>query len=389
VSNYPRRPPRPIHPARQYFSDEDIAFIEKETGRLLRERVTLGPWVDKFERLGAVAAGTKHGVAVNNCTTALEIILRAAGIGPGDEVVVPPQTFIATAFAVIHAGARPVFCEINPSTHSLDPQGLAAKVTAKTRGVILVHMGGLITPDLPAIERVCRERSLALIEDCAHAHGASKGGRRAGSIGIAGAFSYYATKVLTTGEGGLITTNDDELAKEIRCYQARGQDLSVHEEEVFIRAGRSCRMTAFSGLCGVTQYRRLEEFVARRNRTATIYDRALESDTHGVERLLFPSDTRHSYWKYSFNLPAEMSREDLQRLLAKDYGVPLTWSYWPPVHLMPIMRKLFGGRPGDLPTSEAVMKRNVSLPMHAALDDRDATYVAESFVDAYRRMRKL
>jgi perosamine synthetase len=388
VTGYPRQPPRPIQPARQHFSDEDIAFIANETGRLLRERITVGPWVEEFERLGAASAGTKHGLAVNNCTTALEIILRAAGIGPGDEVVVPPQTFIATAFAVIHAGARPVFCEINPRTHCVDAQDLAAKVTAKTRGVILVHMGGLITPDLPAIERVCRERGLALIEDCAHAHGASKSGRPAGSIGIAGAFSYYATKVLTTGEGGLITTNDDELAKELRCYQARGQDLSVHDEEVFIRAGRSCRMTAFSGLCGVTQYKRLEEFVGRRNRTAAIYDRALEADAPGVERLPVPADTRHSYWKYSFNLPAEVSREDLQRLLAKDYRVPLTWSYWPPVHLMPVMRRLFGCKPGDLPASEAVMRRNASLPMHAALDDRDACYVAESFVDAYRRMRK-
>jgi dTDP-4-amino-4,6-dideoxygalactose transaminase len=148
-------------------------------------------------------------------------------------------------------------------------------------------------------------------------------------------------------------------------------------------------MTAFSGLCGVTQYKRLKEFVARRNRTAAIYDRALESEAPGVERLLVPSDTHHSYWKYSFNLPARVSREDLQRLLAKDYEVPLTWSYWPPVHLMPIMRKLYGGRSGDLPTSEAVMKRNASLPMHAGLDDQDATYIAESFVDAYRRMRKL
>ncbi len=384
---YPRKPPRPIQPARQLFPDEDIAFIQGETARLLRERVTLGPWVEQFERLGAASAGTKHGLAVNNCTTALEIILRSIGVGPGDEVVVPPQTFVATAFAVLHAGARPTFCEINPKTHCLDPKSLAATITPKTRAAILVHMGGLVTPDLPEIERVCKARGIALVEDCAHAHGSQKGGRPAGSIGVAGAFSYYATKVLTAGEGGLITTNDDKLAEVLRCYQARGQDLSVHDEEVFIRPGRSCRMTAFSGLCGVTQYKRLDEFVARRNRTAGLYDHALQAGAPAVELLPVPQDTRHSYWKYTMNLPKGVSRLDLQALLAKDYGVPLTWSYWPPVHLMPVMKDLCGGKPGDLPITEDIMSRNVSLPMHAALDDNDATYIADAFVDAFGRMR--
>jgi perosamine synthetase len=387
MSAYPRTPPRPLQPARQFFFEEDIAFILAETGRILRERITMGPWVEELERLGAEAAGTRHGIAVNNGTTALEIILRALPLGPGDEVLVPTQTFVATALAVLHAGARPVPCEIDPATHCLSPAGIEARIGPRTRAAILVHYGGLITPDLEAIEDICRARRLALVEDCAHAHGARRGDRLAGSIGIAGAFSFYATKVVTAGEGGLITTNDDALAKVMRSYQARGQDLAVRDEEIFVHPGRSCRMTAFSGLCGTVQYRRLEELLARRARVVAMYDQAVRAAAPDVEIVGAPPGTRHSYWKHTMNLPPGVSRAALRDLLARDYGVPLGWSYWPPVHLQPVFANLFGHRAGELPVSEEVMRRNVSLPMHAGLDEGDARYVADSFLDAFGRLR--
>ncbi len=377
---------RKINSAQHYFAPEDIDYITAQVPEILRTRLTQGQRVKAFEAAARAAIGSRYAVAANTCTSALEMTMRALGIGPGDEVIVPPQTFIATAFAVVHSGATPIFADIRKETHCLDPEDVARRITPNTKAVILVHMAGLITPDLPALQDLCRRHSLALIEDAAHAHGASKGGKMAGTLGTAGCFSYYATKVIAAGEGGIISTDDDALHETLRSYQWRGQDLSVKDEEVFIYAGRNVRMTEFSALCGIVQYQRLEEFVARRNRVAEIYTARLREALPEVVPVAVPEDTRHSYWKYIVNLPERVSRRELQRHMKARYDLPINWSYYPPVHLMPVFRTLYGFTEGHLPVAEQVLQHNVNLPMHAALSDDDAEYVMDTFIEGYKAL---
>jgi len=178
-----------ITTARPWFSDADIDFIISKIPDILRGQLTMGKWVHAFEERMAGMAGTRYAVATNSCTAALEIALKSLGIGSGDEVLVPAQTFAATAAAVQNVGATPIFCDVCSYTLCLDPKDAIGRITQHTRAIILVHFAGLITPDLPEIEKLCRDYKLHLIEDAAHAQGAVKGKRPAGSIGIFGAFS--------------------------------------------------------------------------------------------------------------------------------------------------------------------------------------------------------
>lgn len=381
-----KKPKKIIQTARHYFPPEDVEFITAQVPNLLCSRLTMGDWVRRFEEESVKATGARFAVAANTCTSALEMTLRALGIGEGDEVIVPTQTFIATAFAVYHTGARPVFADIRAQTHCLDPEDVARRITPKTRAVILVHLAGLISPDFAALEAVCRDHNLHLIEDAAHAHGAAKAGRKAGTLGIAGCFSFYATKIVAAGEGGVVTTNDERLYDLLRSYQWRGQDLTVKDEEIFIYPGRNVRMSEFAALCGVVQYRRLEEFLDRRQRIAEIYERRIREAVPEVGLLPAPSDTRHSYWKHVINLPDGISRKTLQQSMMEEYEVPISWSYYPPVHLMPVFVKEYGTLAQPLPVAERILKQNINLPMHAALDAEDAEYIAEAFVHCYRRL---
>lgn len=379
---------RNISSARPWFSDEDLAFILEQVPLILRGQMTMGKWVQEFERQIAAMAGTRFALVAHTCTAAMEIALKSLEIGPGDEVLVPVQTFMATAIAVRNVGARPVFCDISPRTHCLDPLDMESRITPKTRAAMLVHYGGLITPDLPDIEAVCRRNHLHLIEDAAHAHGASKAGRNAGSIGAFGCFSYYATKVLTTaGEGGALTTNDEKLYATARCYQARGQALAIEEEQIFVRPGHNVRMTEFQALCGVAQHRHLKEFVDRRNAIARKYDAVLKAEAPDVERIEPPADTVHAYWKHTFNLPPDVSRDRLQKEMAHRFKVPVAWSYWPPIHLQPVFRRLYGTADGQLPQAEDITERLVNFPMHVRLSDDDVEYVLEAFLACYKDLR--
>jgi len=377
--------PHDITTARPWFSDTDIDFITSKIPDILRGQLTMGKWVHALEEKMANMAGTRYALATNSCTSALEIALKSLGIGSGDEVLVPAQTFTATAAAVENVGATPVFCDICSHTLCLDPKDALERITQHTRAIILVHFAGLITPDLPEIEKLCRDNKLHLIEDAAHAHGAVKGKRPAGSIGSFGAFSYYATKVLTTGgEGGGLTTNDESLYKIAKSYQYRGQDLDVQEEEVFIHIGRNVRMMDFAALCGVKQHERLDEFIRCRNKIADRYNAFINSEMPECEIQICPTDTRHAFWKHVFILPQGKSRQQLKQLMYEKYGLPLNWSYYPPVHLQPVFQKMYGTYQGMLPVAERICAQCVNLPMNVLLTDEDVEYICESLLHCYK-----
>ena len=284
--------------------------------------------------------------------------------------------------AVRNIGARPVFCDIRRETLCIDPNELERQSSDRVKAVILVHFGGLITPDLPRIVEICRERGWVLIEDAAHAHGAAYDGRPAGSIGEAGCFSYYPTKVLTTGEGGMVVTDDENIAHVCTSYQSRGQDLEI-PGEVFARPyGRNVRLPELSALLGVLQYERLEEFVSRRRAVAAIYDRELEGEST-IEVPRGGPESFHSYWLYTVILPPGIDRSVLKENCAENWNVTVDWSYYPPLHLMPVFEGLLGAAPGEAPIAEDILKRLVCLPINPTISEADATAAIQCILYEY------
>lgn len=346
----------------------------------------MGDWVHRFEEAAARMAGTAYAVACHSCTAGLEIALKSLRIAPGDEVIVPPQTYIATAMAIRNVGAKPVFGDIESGTHCLSPESVKGLCGPRTRAVLLVHYGGLISPRLDELVTLCQRNGLNLVEDAAHAHGAEHRGRRAGSLGEAAAFSYYATKILTTGEGGVVTTNDEQVYRLARIYQARGMDISRPDEEWFILPGHNVRMTEFAALCGVIQHRRLEGFLDKRRQVAEVYAHFFESRHPEIEFQRCPEGSRHAYWKFTVNLPKGIDRLAVQTRLKQEWNVAVNWSYFPPIHLQPVFRNLYGTREGMCPVAEDVCARCLNLPMHVRLEVADAEYVCEAFDSVYKEL---
>ena len=365
---------RIIHRARPFFSEEDITSALLMIEETLRSgQLTMGPLVEAFENRFAQEVGVRHAIAVSSGTAALEIGLRCVGV-EGREVIVPTETFAASANAVIRSGGRPVFAEISPDTFCLDMDDVTRRITPRTAGVMLVHLAGLIMPDIHELQSLCMKRGLFLIEDAAHAHGASINGHKAGSLGKVGCFSFYPTKVLTTGEGGMITTNDNELAERAQSYRNHGANPRGAD---YIRVSTNWRLPEINAALGLVQVEHLDEFLERRNQIAACYDQALATIPNIKALPTYPA-VRHSYWNYIALLDEGVDRVKLASVLREEFGVTVAWPYDPPCHLQPVFQDALGCRPGDLPRSEHILSRHIALPMHVGLSDEDVTYVVDA-----------
>lgn len=359
-------------PAQAYdFSASDIDWITGEFRRLLEARrfLTMGPYGEEFEQQFAEYHGAPLAVATNSGTGSLEIILRALDVA-GGEVIVPANTFAATAFAVIRAGARPVFADIRDDM-ALDPADAAKRINTNTRAVITVHIGGLVSPGIVDLQALCQERSIFLVEDAAHAHGSSLVGRMAGTFGIAGAFSFFSTKVMTTGEGGMILTADERVYRTSRVLrdQAKVGNANYHE-----MVGYNWRMPELQAIMGLAQLRRLDEFVARRRSIAAIYDREL-SGIPAFTCLRPPAQARPNYYKYYILLNGT-TPDKVKRDLQQEYGVSLGGTtYDLPLHQQPVFQDY---AQGPLPVAEDLCRRHICPPIYPSLTDEQAEYVAQS-----------
>lgn len=355
-----------IRSAFPYFPAEDIALIQEDVGRILRTgRLILGPFLQQFEAQCAEYVGTSRAVGLSSCTAALEATLRYLRV-EGGEVVVPTNTFVATANAVIYAGARPVFADIDGDALALDPADLERRLTPRTKAVIVVHIAGTISPHIRAIRRLCDSRRIPLIEDAAHAHGATFEGQQAGSFGFAGCFSMYPTKVLTTGCGGVVTTDDVDLAEYcsvVRHHGAGSRGLTVPEHH-----GNDWIMNEISAAIGVRQLARLDEFVAQRNVLAAIYRDAVAASEH-LFNLPLARDARNSYYKYIVIAKHGIDGRRVLDDASKTHNVELAQVYFPPCHLQPIFRAVAGQDP--LPNAEDILPRAIALPMHVGLAAAD------------------
>lgn len=366
---------RKINMAAPHFTEEDRVWIHRDMDAILDGALSMGPNVQAFEREFAAMVGVRHAIAMNSCTAALEIALLALGLEPGGEVVVPAETFIATGMAVHLVGGIPVFAEISESTFCLDLEDVKRRVNIRTKGIILVHMAGFITPDIIEFRRYCDAQGLFLIEDAAHAPGATRAGRGAGSFGHAGCFSFYPTKVLTAGEGGMLTTDNDGVAAYARSLQHRGRDMQTSAEQYNL-PGRNVRMTEMAALLGRVQLSHLDEFLKRRRQVATIYQFKLQGDER--IRLIVPDEvSASSYWKIPVLLGAATERVAVTERM-KNAGVSVDWAYQPALHLQPVFRDLYGTKAGQLPHTEDLLARHICLPCHPQMSEDDTIYAAQS-----------
>jgi dTDP-4-amino-4,6-dideoxygalactose transaminase len=284
------------------------------------------------------------------------------------------ETFIATGMVVHLVSARPAFTEISPETFSMDFEDAWARVTERTRGAIVVHFGGLISPAFPAFAARMQASGRFVIEDAAHAPGAELNGKRAGSLADAACFSFFPTKIMTTGEGGMLVTSRVDVALMARSLQNRGLDMTS-EGELYQHPGRNNHFSEIAAAMGLSQLRCLPEFLERRRYIAALYDEAFRENDR-IQPIRAFGGSRSSYWRYPVLLQPELDRKALRDALKAD-GITIDWPYDPPLHLQPVFRQLLKTRPGMLPRSEALLSRHVCLPMHARLRDVDAAYVIE------------
>jgi dTDP-4-amino-4,6-dideoxygalactose transaminase len=347
--------------------------------------LSCGPRVKEFERAFADFVGARQAVAVNSCTAALHLSLLAAGIGPGDEVITTPLTFCATANAILHAGASPVFADIDQVTMNVDPASVEAAITPRTRALLPVHFGGR-PADMPALLDIARRHDLALIDDAAHCVDGSIGGQRVGTLADFTCFSFYATKNLTTGEGGMITTSSCEQADWLRVAALQGMSKDAWARyspsggrlyEV-VMAGFKCNMTDLQAAIGLQQLRRLPELQARRRAIWARYDDAFADLP--VTRPAEPSPgTTHARHLYTVLVDEDVtgySRDAVREALrARGIGTSV---HFTALHLFPFYADRLRLARGMFPNAEFVSDRTLSLPFTAALSDDEVERVIGS-----------
>lgn len=362
-----------IPPAKPYFPQSDIDEMKSQVEVILRSgMLTLGECTKQFEKAFAASANVKHAIAVNSGTSALEIALRTQKLQHGDEIIVPTNTFGATAGAVIFSGGRPVITDINADSLTLDAKIAEKAITNKTRGIMAVHIGGLVCPDIEGIREVCEDRGLFLIEDAAHAHGSRMDSKSAGSFGAAGCFSFYPTKVITSGEGGIITTDSDGIDTTARILRDQGKESFSSNRIMMV--GYNWRIPEFCAALGILQLKRLPEFIENRNKIARMYDKVL--DEKGIGRVITPDNALNNYYKYTFFLPDGVDRDRFKSLCRQrgvGYGGEV---YWPPLHLQPAYREFVSSN-ARFDTADDLCQRMVNPPMFSQLTMEQAEQVLQ------------
>jgi dTDP-4-amino-4,6-dideoxygalactose transaminase len=330
----------------------------------------LGPAVERFEAAFAHYLGARFCVGLNNGTSALHMALRACDVGPGDEVITTPHTWVSTSWAISYVGAKPVFVDIDPATYNINPALVERAITPRTKAILPVHLYGQAC-DMGALCDIARKHGLLLIEDAAQAHGATLGGRRIGSLGRISCFSFYPGKNLGAfGEGGAVVTDDEQLAQRIR----RLRDHAQQGRHNHVELGYNTRMEGIQGAVLEVKLRHLDGWNAARRAHAARYHELL-SGVAGLKLPAIPADQESHVWHLFVVLVENGDRDQLQKQLGQQ-GVAAGVHYPTPVPLQPAYAHL-GHKPGDFPVAEDVMRRCLSLPMFAELEDRQAVYVAE------------
>jgi len=369
------------------LSSPDITDHERQAvlAVLQTNRLSIGPRTVAFEQAVAARAGRQYGIAVNSGTSGLHLCVRAMGIGPGDEVVTTPFSFVATTNCLLFEGARPVFVDIDPDSYNMDPAAVEAAVTPRTKAILPVEVFGNMA-HFDEYERIAERHGLMLLEDCCEALGGRLGDRPAGSFGQCGVFAYYPNKQITTGEGGMIVTDSAEVRD--LCASMRNQGRDTTEWLSHARLGYNYRLSDIASALGVSQMDRLDDILRKRRDVAARYHQALG----GLDAVHLPpmSEPEQASWfVYVIRLADDFSQEQRDAVIArlKDDSVGCA-PYFVPIHLQPYVVDTLGTRPGQFPRTEHVAARTLALPFFAGLTEAQAARVAEALagaIDAVRR----
>jgi dTDP-4-amino-4,6-dideoxygalactose transaminase len=380
-------PPHEIPLSRPDITDLEIEMVTKvmRSGRL-----SIGPVQEQFEQLVATRAGCQNGVAVSSGTAGLHLAMQALGIGPGDEVITTPFSFIASANSILFVGAMPVFVDICPRSLNMDPKLVEAAITPRTKAILAVETFGN-TARMDEIAQVAARHEIPVIEDCCEALGCSLNKRPAGHFGRIGVFGFYPNKQITTGEGGMIVTDDKRLADLCRSMRSQGRAVAgldlpagtappgatgawLHHQ----RLGYNYRLSEVSAAIGVAQMRRFDEIVSKRQRVAQEYIRRL-IDLKDIMVPTVEPGVVNSWFVFVVRLASQYTKDERDRIIQgmrrHDVGAA---DYFPCIHLQPFYRERFGHEPGDFPIAESVSQRTIALPFYGDLSGHDIDMVAQT-----------
>ncbi len=340
--------------------------------------LTTGPRSAAFERAFAEHLGVHNVVSLSSCTSALFLALTALGVGPGDEVITTPLSFVATANAILHTGATPVFVDVEPETGNLDVSRVERAITNRTRVVIPVHLYGLMV-DMRALSHLCRRRGIIIIEDAAHAAEAERDGVRPGQLGQAACFSFYATKNLTCGEGGAAATQDAAMAESLRRLRSHGLSKEAasryntdrYQHWDMLELGYKANLSDIQAALLLGQLPRLDAQLARREAICRAYEKAF-ADIPGLEFPRVPTGARSARHLFTIWAPPELRDETLRGLLERGVSVAVNYRA---MHLLTYYAARFGYVPGSFPVAELIGDRTITLPMYPAMSDEDVEHV--------------
>jgi len=353
--------------------------------------LTHGPRCAEFEERFAERIGAKFGVSVSSCTTGLQLCLMALGIGPGDEVLVPAETHVATAHAVEHAGGRPVFVDVQRETGNIDPDLAEASIGARTRAIMPVHYLGLPC-EMDRIGNLAARHGLAVIEDCALAIGASFDGVSPGRLGAAGVFSFYPAKHITTLEGGMVTTDSEDFAAKLRHLRAFGYDRTLGERRIpgiydVVSLGHNFRMSEIHAAVGLGQLGQLDRFLEARRRNTRILLEAVERSDGLTAFPIERGPAQSACYCVNVVLDENARVERNEMILAlNEAGVGTSVHYPVPVPLTRYYRERYGYSDGDFPVAEWISSRSISLPVGPHVSEEDARYIARTVIDVWSRL---
>ena len=369
---------------RPHFDDDEIEEVKKV---LDSGWVSQGPKVKEFEQNAAEFLNIDHAIAVTNCTAALHLSLLAAGVGPGDEVLVADFTFPATGHSVLYCGAHPVFVDVDPGTYNIDPEMIVEKITDRTKAIIPVHTFGQTT-DMDPIMEIARENGLKVVEDAACAFGGRYDGRMAGTIGDTGCFSFHARKGITTGEGGMVVTNDAELAERIRylsvfgmrsAWSREGRDGFVIPE--FHDVGYNYKMSDITAAIGVAQLRKIDMIIERKRLLAERYDRALQ-EIEGISPPVVGERSFHIYQSYVAIVDMNIDRNELI-LGLKNRGIQCQIGTYSS-NIQPVYER----KSVECPVSLDIFNRTIALPMYFGLEFDQVDEVVSGIRDTIHSLRE-
>jgi perosamine synthetase len=341
-----------------------------------------GRYVEEFESKFARYCGCTYGISTTSGTTALHLALASLGIGPGDEVILPASTMIATAFAVVYCGAKPVLVDAEQETWNVNVERLEEKITDKTKVIMPVHIYGHPC-DMDPIMKLARDHDLFVVEDAAEAHGAEYRGKKVGGFGDVNCFSFYANKIITTGEGGMVVTNDEEIAERARLLK----DLAHSPDKRFLHTAVAFnyRMTNIQAAIGLAQFERIEELVERRRRNAQLYNRLLQ----GIKGIRLPPEkewARNVYWMYGILIEDEfgMSRDALMQKLEQK-GIE-TRAFFMPMHEQPVFQAMGLFHDERYPVAEELAKKGMYLPSSSGLKEEEIKYISATIKEITDRI---